>query len=99
MHKYQLEITDTFGGEANYCWVKRYSLTMPELTHYGYDGATNYYKANKVYKRELVRKAKALAGWTGHRCEVTDFGDTLEIRPRGACMVAFVTWSDNQGEL
>lgn len=94
MHKYQLEITDTFGGEANYCWVNRYSLTMPELTHYGYDGSTNYCKANKVYKRELVRKAKALAGWTGQRCEVTDLGDTIEIRPRGACMVAFVTWTE-----
>ena len=21
---YQVEFTDTFGGEANYCWVKRY---------------------------------------------------------------------------
>lgn len=20
---YEIEVTDTFGGEANYCWVKR----------------------------------------------------------------------------
>ena len=23
---YQIEITDTFGGEANYCWVKRWTV-------------------------------------------------------------------------
>lgn len=23
---YFVEITDTFGGEANYCWVKRYKV-------------------------------------------------------------------------
>lgn len=23
---YQVEVTDTFGGEANYCWVRRYTL-------------------------------------------------------------------------
>ncbi len=24
---YQIEVTDTFGGEANYCWVKRWTVT------------------------------------------------------------------------
>ena len=24
MKKWNIEITDTFGGEANYCWVRRY---------------------------------------------------------------------------
>lgn len=24
MRTFKLEITDTFGGEANYCWVRRY---------------------------------------------------------------------------
>lgn len=98
MHHYQLEITDTFGGEANYSWLRRHSLTMPDLTHYGYDGSQGYAKANKSYRRQLVKKAKALAGWTGLRCEVTDFGDTIEIRPRGACLVAFVNWTEEQGQ-
>lgn len=94
MNQYQIEITDTFGGEANYSWVKRETIAMPELTHYGYDGATNYAKANKAYRRQLVRKAKAIAGWTGHPCKVEDWGDTLRIEPRGTCMVAFVEWKD-----
>lgn len=28
----QIEYTDTFGGEANYCWVKRWFINM-ELTN------------------------------------------------------------------
>jgi hypothetical protein len=94
MNNYQIEITDTFAGEANYSWVKRGSLTMPELTHYGYDGSTNYAKANKVYRRELMKKAKAFAGWTGVRCKVEDWGDTIRIEPVGSCMVAFVNFTD-----
>lgn len=91
---YELEITDTFGGDANYSWVYRDTITMPELTHYGYDGGTNYVKANKVYRRELVKKAKAIAGWTGRPCEVSEYGDGYEIRPRGICAVAFVMWKE-----
>ena len=89
MIKYNLEITDTFGGEANYCWVYRHLITMPELTHYGYDGSTNYCKANKVFDRELVKKAKKLAGWTGWRCKVVNYGDSITIKPIGANMIAF----------
>jgi hypothetical protein len=96
MHNYEIEITDTFGGEANYCWVRRHSFTMPEMTRYGYDGSQGYTKAAKTYRRELVKRAKALAGWTGARCEVTDFGDTVEIRPRGAALVAFVTFKEGE---
>ena len=94
MHNYQIEITDLFGGEANYSWVKRYSATMPELTHYGYDGSSNYHKANKVYNRELVKKAKALAGWTNAKCKIENWGDTIRIEPIGSCVVAFVTYSE-----
>ena len=67
MNSYQIEYTDTFGGQANYCWVKRAKIHMPELTHYGYDGGTNYGKANRIFERELMRKAKAAMGLTGVR--------------------------------
>lgn len=26
MHTYSIEVTDTYGGEANYCWVRRYTV-------------------------------------------------------------------------
>lgn len=91
---YQVELTDTFGGEANYSWVRRAVVTMPELTHYGYDGATNYAKANKAYQRELMRRAKAAVGMTGERGVRSDYGDGFEFRPYGACVVLFVQWTD-----
>ena len=27
MNTYRIEATDTFSGEANYCWVRRYEFT------------------------------------------------------------------------
>jgi len=91
MHNYNIEYTDTFGGEANYCWVKRERISMPELTHYGYDGGTNYVKTNRVYKRELMRKAKAKIGLTGVRGVRYDHGDMIEFRPYGSCTVMYIT--------
>ena len=93
-HKYEIEITDTFGGEANYSWVKRKIFFMPELTAFGYDGATNFVSSNKKYNRHLIRAAKKLAGWTGLRCTIENWGDTIAIRPRNAAIVAFVTYQD-----
>jgi hypothetical protein len=89
-----VEYTDTFGGEANYSWVKRASVNMPELTHYGYDGGTNYAKANKVFRRELMRRAKALVGLTGVKGITSDCGDGLEFRPYGMATVLFVWFCD-----
>lgn len=94
MHAYEIEYTDTFGGEANYCWVRRERVSMPELTHYGYDGCTNYAKANKVYGRELMRRAKAAVGLTGVRGVTTTMGDGYEFRPHGMATVMFVNWID-----
>lgn len=89
--KYSIEYTDTFSGEANYCWVKRAFITMPELTHYGYDGGTNYAKANKIYQRELMKKAKAAIGLTGARGRVERYGDTIEFRPANSATVLFIS--------
>ena len=76
---YQLEITDTFGGEANYSWVRRHTFDKPATASL----------------RSIVRRAKALAGWTNVPCVVDEYGDLISIKPRGAAMVAFVTWSEN----
>lgn len=91
---YEIEYTDTFGGEANYSWVRRAVATMPELTHYGYDGGTNYVRANRIYQRELMRKAKAEMGLTNVRGRTYWHGDRGEFRPYRSCTVMFVTWCD-----
>jgi len=94
MHTYNVEYTDTFAGEANYSWVRRATVHVPELTHYGYDGGTNYARANKIANRELMRKAKAAIGLTGVRGRVERYGDTIEFRPYRSCTVMFVTFAD-----
>ena len=91
---YNVEYTDTFSGEANYSWVRRATVTMPELTHYGYDGGTNYVKANKAFERELMRKAKAAVGLTGVRGKRDDCGGDYVFRPYGSCTVLFVNTYD-----
>ena len=95
MNKYNIEYTDTFAGESNYSWVRRAVVSMPELTRYGYDGCTIYARANKVYKRELMKKAKAAMGITGLRGVSHDYGDMIEFRPYGHATVMFVTWHDD----
>ena len=92
--KYDVEYTDTFAGEANYSWVRRATINMPELTHYGYDGATNYCKANKIYRRELMRRAKAAVGLTGARGRTDDYGEMIDFRPYRSCTVLFITAKD-----
>ncbi len=96
MLKFDVEYTDTFGGEANYCWVKRATVTVPELTHYGYTGSTDgsYRKADKAQTRELMRRAKAAIGLTGVRGVTSQFGEGQEFRPYGMCTVMFVTYSE-----
>ncbi len=93
-HVYNVEYTDTFAGEANYSWVTRANVYMPELTHYGYDGGTNYVRANKIANRELMRKAKATMGLTNVRGTTTHYGDMIEFRPYGRATVMFITYSE-----
>ena len=78
---YEVEHTDTFGGEANYCWVRRYEINARG-------------KTPKGERLSLVRQAKALCGLSGVRAKTSVYDDTLEIRPNGICQVIFITWID-----
>ena len=72
--KYQVELTDTFGGEANYSWVRRAEIEAP----------------SSITNRTLVRRAKAAIGLTGVRCETSSYAEAIELRPYGSCTVAFI---------
>lgn len=72
--KMDMELTDTFGGEANYSWVLRQTDEIDE----------------KLSDLAVVRRAKRWAGLTGCRCEVDNYDDAITIRPRGMCQVLFV---------
>lgn len=84
MNIYSIEYTDTMGGEANYSWVRRATVTMPELTHYGYA------RANRIYNRELMRKAKTAVGLQNVRGTVERYGDIIAFRPYRSATVLFI---------
>lgn len=70
-----VEHTDTFAGEPNYCWVRRHKFEA----------------ADNASRRTLVMRAKELCGLTGHRCDVTEYGDDITIKPHDFHEVVFVT--------
>lgn len=72
------EMTDTFGGEANYCWVKRGTIETTD----------------DISNLALMRRIKKEIGWNGYRCAVDNFGDMLSIRPAGICQVCFITFGE-----
>ncbi len=75
---WNIEHTDTFGGEPNYCWCNRSELAIPETYNQSW----------------IVRKVKEQLGWTGLRCSVEDWGSYVTIRPTDRCEIAFATRAD-----
>lgn len=73
--RYLCEHTDTFGGEANYSWVEREEISLPDCAS----------------DLAVVRAAKAALGLSGVRCRRSDVGDLLELRPCGSCSVVFIS--------
>jgi hypothetical protein len=73
-----IEVTDTFGGEANYSWVRRYEMDA----HRGECQAS------------IMRRAKAIAGYSGVRGRTSPMGEGFEFRPYRVLHVMFVTWRD-----
>ena len=74
MMKVTVTQTDTFNGEANYSWANRYEFAINS-------GAS---------QRNIVRKAKLLAGMTGVKADTYDYSESLAIKPRGYNQVIFV---------
>ena len=74
MTLWEAELTDTFGGQANYSWVTRETFELPA----------------DATARQIVTAAKAALGLTGCRCRTFDYGEGFELRPTGSLTVAFV---------
>lgn len=82
------EHTDTFAGQANYCWVKRGLIHAPEPDEtWTHDDKT-------ALERRICRAAKRAAGLTGVRCRREDMGDTVAYYPYGSCTVLFVMFGE-----
>ena len=76
--EYLAEWTDTYGGDANYSWVKRATIEA--------DAA--------ISDLALIRRAKAALGLSGLRGRTHHYGDMIEFRPYGMACVLFVTYSE-----
>jgi len=73
--KVNFEVTDTFGGEANYAWVKRGSKEFKQ----------------QPTQLQMVRALKQFAGLQNVRCLKYDYGDMVALYPVNQCIVAFAT--------
>ena len=70
----KIERTDTFGGEANYSWVQRSELQIP-------DGLSDL---------AIVRRAKKEIGYNNYRCNRSEMGETIVLDPVGECVRIFI---------
>ena len=75
MCKYSVEMTDTFGGEANYCWVRRALIDAPA-------DATS---------QMLIRRAKKALGISAPHRPPEDYGDMIRIDLRHHCICIFIS--------
>lgn len=73
MVTWDIEVTDTFGGQANYSWVQRSKLRVPD----------------DISDLALVRRIKSAAGYSGIRGQTEISGDSVEIRFPERCVVIF----------
>ena len=73
MVTWDIEVTDTFSGQANYSWVYRYAISIP--------GGISYLA--------LVRRIKSVTGYSGIRGQTYVSGDFVEIRFPDRCVVIF----------
>ena len=74
----QFELTDLYQGQANYSWVNRGKIDVPE-------------NATDVY---IMRQVKQKLGITGIRCRVSRFGDMWEFRISHSAVIGFVTFGE-----
>ena len=78
---YFVTYTDTFAGEANYSWVRRCEVSMPDESRYAH---------RRYYRGELMRKVKRVLGLTGVRGRLESYGEQIAFRPAHSCTVVFI---------
>lgn len=72
--KIKCELTDTFGGEPNYSWVRRAEIEVPE------DASESL----------IVRRSKKTLGLSGVRCRKSTYCGIIRLVPTNSCTVAFI---------
>jgi hypothetical protein len=78
--RFDVEYTDTFGGEANYCWVRRATIEVPR----------------EASQALIMRRAKAAMGLSGDSGRTESEGDGYRFVPYHSCTVLFVTYRESE---
>jgi hypothetical protein len=94
---YTVELTDTFGGDANYSWVRRVTINpgWSEFADIGSAAPVTRRMNRRNRQRAIMRAAKRAVGLSGVRGVTSEYGDGFEFRPYGMCQVMFVQWDDS----
>lgn len=71
------EYTDTFGGQANYCWVRR----------------TEFDYGENMSDLSVVRRVKKDLGLTGVKCRRETWGEDIVLWPIGEASVVLIGFS------
>lgn len=78
---YQIEVTDTFSGEPNFCWVRR--------------GKTR--AKTRRGKIEAAKRVAGWHGWCRVKVDDCGGDLTIRpVDTSGICQIAFVTWTDDE---
>ena len=80
-----------------------YATVAEVLVTDTFGGEPNYswverfsFPADGLTDLQVVRRAKAMAGWTGWRCSKEDLGVLISLRPRGCAMAMFITFREEE---
>jgi hypothetical protein len=83
---YDAEMTDTFGGEANYCWVKRAIVPVKQSTY----RMRNVVKERAYREARIRREVKKALGISGVAGRWESNGGHRVFHPYGLCRIVFV---------
>jgi len=83
MNKYTIEITDTFGGDANYCGVKRFTYHYCWVKRFTYQA--------KTMRGAIQKLAREHGG--GWRFEYGD-SESARYNLSGSAICLFINWSE-----
>lgn len=90
-NKYAIEVTDTFSGEANYCWVRRGTALVAEKRA----DNESLRLIERRTRRAIAKAVREIAGWPASvRISIENIGFGYEIRPNGISQIAFANYEE-----
>ena len=74
--KVNIEITDTFAGQANYSWRRKSTIELP----------------NNKSETAIIRQVKKAISWNNLRTRNDKFGDIIQLTPFHDCVTCFISF-------